>query len=79
MLDGVYQACVAEIVRAAEREGLANVQTEMAEPAENGTVLINVTIRYLKPPALIEKRKALIACTVDAAGKVVSLKAVAPL
>jgi hypothetical protein len=79
MLDGIYQICVAEIVRAAEQKGLVNVQTEMAEPAENGTVLINVTIRYLTPPALIEKRRALVACTVNDAGKVTELKAVAPL
>jgi hypothetical protein len=79
MLDGVYQTCVVEIVRLAERAGRANVQTEMAEPADNGTVLIYVTIRYLNPPDLIERKRALVSCTVDVAGRVVELKALAPL
>ncbi len=79
MLDGVYQTCVVEIVRLAERAGRANVQTEMAEPADNGTVLIYVTIRYLSPPDLIERKRALVSCTVDVAGRVVELKALAPL
>jgi len=51
----------------------------LSEPAEKGTVLINVTIRYLSPPDLVEKRSALIACSVNAAGKVTALRAVAPL
>lgn len=78
MLDGLYQLCVVEIVRAAEAHGLVNVQTEMAAPAENGTVLINVTIRYLHPPTLIEKKSALIACSVNDAGKVTALRALEP-